>query len=101
MAKLRAYLHAGHSLGAGAAVLLSLMLKHRRPDLRCIAFSPPGGLLGSEAARYSENFVMSVVIGKDIVSRLSPRTIEMLKCELIGELNKCTYSKVENYYSMT
>ena len=35
----------GHSLGAGAATLLSILLKPTYPELRCFAFSPPGGLL--------------------------------------------------------
>lgn len=31
----------GHSLGAGAASVLSLMLKSEYPNLNCYAFSPP------------------------------------------------------------
>ena len=41
----------GHSLGAGAAALLALMLKSPYPQVRCYAFSPPRGLL-----RYSFSF---------------------------------------------
>lgn len=41
----------GHSLGAGAAALLALMLKSPYPQVRCYAFSPPRGLL-----RYSFPF---------------------------------------------
>lgn len=35
----------GHSLGAGAAALLALMLRSSYPQVRCYAFSPPRGLL--------------------------------------------------------
>ena len=35
----------GHSLGAGAAAILAILLRQEYPGLRCYAYSPPGGLL--------------------------------------------------------
>lgn len=35
----------GHSLGAGVAALLSIILQPVYPNLHCYAFSPPGGLI--------------------------------------------------------
>ena len=35
----------GHSLGAGVASLLAVLLKPQYPHLICYAFSPPGGLM--------------------------------------------------------
>jgi len=35
----------GHSLGAGVAAILAILLKNDYPNLKCISFSPPGGLL--------------------------------------------------------
>lgn len=35
----------GHSLGAGTASLLAVLLRSTHPTLECYAFSPPGGLL--------------------------------------------------------
>ena len=32
----------GHSLGAGVASVLGVMLKHKYEDLECFVFSPPG-----------------------------------------------------------
>jgi sn1-specific diacylglycerol lipase len=32
---------AGHSLGAGCAAILALMLKHKFPNLKCLCFGPP------------------------------------------------------------
>ena len=54
----------GHSLGAGAATLLSIILKQEYPELKCFAYSPPGGLLSLNMARYTEDFVCSVVLGQ-------------------------------------
>ena len=35
----------GHSLGAGTATILAIMLKQEFPNTKCYAFSPPGGLI--------------------------------------------------------
>ena len=35
----------GHSLGAGTAAILALLLRHEYPHVHCYAYSPPGGLL--------------------------------------------------------
>ena len=37
----------GHSLGAGTAAILAILLRDQYPELRCFAYSPPGGLLRS------------------------------------------------------
>lgn len=39
----------GHSLGAGTAAILAILLKQEFPNLRCYAYSPPGGLLRFDA----------------------------------------------------
>lgn len=35
----------GHSLGAGTASILGILMRDRYPDLQCYCYSPPGGLL--------------------------------------------------------
>ncbi|XP_046448702.1 diacylglycerol lipase-beta-like isoform X2 [Daphnia pulex] len=83
----------GHSLGAGAAVLLSILLKPSYPKVRCFSFSPPGGLLSLAAARFTETFCMSVIIGDDLVPRLSLATLDSLKRQMIAELEGCRHPK--------
>ncbi|KAI9563691.1 hypothetical protein GHT06_011155 [Daphnia sinensis] len=83
----------GHSLGAGAAVLLSILLKPSYPKVRCFSFSPPGGLLSLAAARFTETFCMSVIIGDDLVPRLSLSTLDLLKRQMIAELEACRHPK--------
>lgn len=73
----------GHSLGAGAAVILSLKLKTDYPNVKCIAYSPPGGLISEALADYTKSFVLSVVVGDDIVPRLSLRSVHTLKSDII------------------
>lgn len=35
----------GHSLGAGTAAILAILMKPEYPSLQCFSYSPPGGLL--------------------------------------------------------
>ncbi|PIO64618.1 triacylglycerol lipase, partial [Teladorsagia circumcincta] len=61
----------GHSLGAGVASLLTLLLKQEYPDVRCFAFAPPGCVISENGIREMEQHVMSIVSGDDVVSRIS------------------------------
>jgi hypothetical protein len=72
--------------GAGAATILSLKLKAEYPNLRCIGYSPPGHLLSEKLADYTKSFVMSVIIGDDIICRLSLRSIHDIKARIIKVL---------------
>ena len=46
----------GHSLGAGTAAILAVLLRDSgaHPDTQCYAFSPPGGLLSEQAMLASQ-----------------------------------------------
>jgi sn1-specific diacylglycerol lipase len=59
----------GHSLGAGAAAVLAMLLREKYPNLFCYAYSPPGATLSYDATKYAEDFILSVVIGKDMIAR--------------------------------
>ncbi|CAG7837277.1 unnamed protein product [Allacma fusca] len=84
---------AGHSLGAGTATILSILLKSQYPNLRCYAYSAPGGLLTMEGAQYCEDFVTSVIVGDDIVGRLSVPSFEKFKKTLESAINQCRTPK--------
>ena len=59
----------GHSLGAGAAAVLAMLLRDKYPNLFCYAYSPPGATLSYDATKYAEDFILSIVIGKDMIAR--------------------------------
>ncbi|GMT37340.1 hypothetical protein PFISCL1PPCAC_28637, partial [Pristionchus fissidentatus] len=61
----------GHSLGAGVASLLTLLLKQQYPLVRCYSFSPPGCVISANGQPEMETHVMSVVSGDDVVPRMS------------------------------
>ncbi|RWS12438.1 sn1-specific diacylglycerol lipase alpha-like isoform X5 [Dinothrombium tinctorium] len=78
----------GHSLGAGTAAILAILLKQDYPDLICFAFSPPGGLLSLPATEYTKEFITSVILGKDVVPRLGLHQMESLRFDLMNAIKE-------------
>ena len=85
----------GHSLGAGTAALLALMLKPRVPGVRCWAFSPPGCTVSSALLAYTRSFIVSVAAGKDVVPRASAAALNRLVDEMIVSLGRCRHPKLK------
>lgn len=83
----------GHSLGAGTAAILSILLRQAYNNVVCFAFAPPGGLLSEAAAEYSKDFVISIVLGKDIVPRMGLHQMEKLRFDLIRAIKDCGMAK--------
>ncbi|KAM6155294.1 diacylglycerol lipase-beta [Rhynchocyon petersi] len=83
----------GHSLGAGAAALLALMLRNAYPQVKCYAFSPPRGLLSKSLYEYSKSFIVSLVLGKDVIPRLSVANLEDLKRRILRVIACCNKPK--------
>ena len=131
----------GHSLGAGAAVVLSAKLRQRQVELErlmnpqsfgqkntcngapgsressfrsteggaplspppdallrqshiyCYAYSPPGGLCSSTFAKDTLDFVFSIVVGDDLVPRLSMQSLHHLREEILQVLQDCKQPK--------
>ncbi|XP_008313273.1 sn1-specific diacylglycerol lipase beta [Cynoglossus semilaevis] len=83
----------GHSLGAGTAAVLAILLRSSFPSLQCYSFSPPGGLLSKALADYSKDFVVSVILGKDLVPRLSIPNMEDLKTRILKIVSNCNKPK--------
>ncbi|KAI6654846.1 hypothetical protein LOD99_2725 [Oopsacas minuta] len=83
----------GHSLGAGCASVLAILLKQTHPNIKCYAYAPPGCLISKKTYEYSQGFVTSLVMGKDIVPRLSEQNGHELKANLIRLLELETQPK--------
>lgn len=78
----------GHSLGAGTAAILAILLKQQHPNLSCFAYSPPGGLLSMPAVEYTRSFITSVVVGKDVVPRIGLHQMEAMRADLINAIQR-------------
>ena len=86
----------GHSLGAGTAVILGLLLrsvKSIRNRLKVYAYGVPGGLLNNQARQESMKFMVSVIHNDDVISRLSIRSIVNLRNEVRKTLLDCNEPK--------
>jgi sn1-specific diacylglycerol lipase len=84
---------AGHSLGAGVASILALILKPVYPKLHCYAYAPPGGLMNKAAAQYTKSFITAVFFENDIVPRLSIQNFEQLGNDMLKEIETCKVPK--------
>ena len=82
----------GHSLGAGCATLLAILLRQDYPNLQCFAYSPPG-CLNEAAASYTKQFVTSVTLGKDLIARFGVATAFSLKTDIVTMLHQCRKPK--------
>lgn len=83
----------GHSLGSGCACLTAILLREKYPDVRCFCYSPTGALLNEAAAEYTEEFVTSITLGKDMVARLNVPNTHKLKEDLVRVIESCPKPK--------
>jgi sn1-specific diacylglycerol lipase len=84
----------GHSLGAGTASILGILLRQFYASLKCYCYSPPGGLLSLPAVEYTKAFTVSVVVGKDVVPRIGLNQMEALRADLINAIKRSVDPKV-------
>uniref|UniRef100_A0A8C4QIP8 Diacylglycerol lipase-beta n=1 Tax=Eptatretus burgeri TaxID=7764 RepID=A0A8C4QIP8_EPTBU len=85
----------GHSLGAGVAALLATLLHPLYPNLCCYAFAPPSGLVSRSLAEYGNRFIVSLVVGKDLVPRLSLSSMEDLKQKIVEIIARSSRPKYQ------
>lgn len=83
----------GHSLGAGCAAILSIMLRSKFPDVKGLCFSPPGCVLSRQFAESSKDFLTSYVLNMDIVPRLSQESMENLRDDVLEMIARIKVSK--------
>ena len=85
----------GHSLGAGCAAILALMLRPTHPNLRAHCFCPPGCTLSENAAIQCEEFLTSYVNNDDIIPRLSVTSLENLRFDVVEMIARLKVRKVD------
>ncbi|CAG5121550.1 unnamed protein product, partial [Candidula unifasciata] len=83
----------GHSLGAGTAAILAILLKADYPNLHCYSYSPPGGLLTLPCVEATKSFITSVVVGKDCVPRIGLPQLEMLRADILNHIKNTNEAK--------
>lgn len=88
----------GHSLGAAVASLISFNLRERFPGVKCFAFNPPGGVMDPRLSELSTKFCTSVIVGMDIISRLSTGNMSTLIDDLVLALGRCKRPKLSIFF---
>ncbi|KAG5678518.1 hypothetical protein PVAND_008185 [Polypedilum vanderplanki] len=83
----------GHSLGAALAILVGAKLRSKYRDLKVYGYGTPSGVITREAAKYTEQFAFSVIIGDDCFARISVEAVEYLKNSILESLQSCRLPK--------
>lgn len=83
----------GHSLGAGAAAIMAMMLRPKYPNVKCHAFSPPGATMSENAAKDCEKFTTAYVLDADIIPRASLTSLENLRVDLVDIISRIKVPK--------
>ena len=81
----------GHSLGAGTCSLLSLQLRKEWSSLKVFAYSCPACMTPA-LADICKEFIVSLTVGKDVVSRLSTRSVLKLREDIFSLSTRRLYS---------
>ncbi|GAB4816776.1 hypothetical protein N2152v2_003822 [Parachlorella kessleri] len=84
----------GHSLGAACAFLLGLYMRRYLPDLRCWAFSPPGGLASGQVGAAAADWCTSMVCGKEWIPRLTVNAFNHMRDEMVYAAARCRQPKL-------
>lgn len=86
----------GHSLGAGIACILALLLKSTYPNVRYVGVEPPGGLLSKRLAEKTVKLGwLSAICAYDWVPRISIKALQKLREKILDELETCDRSKLQ------
>lgn len=89
----------GHSLGAGVAAVLAVLFKDRCPEwcdgLMAYTYSTPGAVMSYDLAKECNDFVISVVLGFEVVPRMTMRSLAYLKLMLKRLLETVELKKQE------
>ena len=84
----------GHSLGAGIAVLLTMLLRPAYPHVQCVSFGTPGSVVDYATARSCADYVTSVVLHNDMVSRLSFHALVQLRRDVLENIARAKVGKL-------
>jgi sn1-specific diacylglycerol lipase len=85
----------GHSLGAGTAVILTLLLRSEYRNVRCVSFSPPGCTASENLADECSEWTTSYILDTDIIPRVSVESFEALRDEILEMIARIKIPKYE------
>mmetsp|Transcript_11971 Transcript_11971/g.24570 ORF Transcript_11971/g.24570 Transcript_11971/m.24570 type:complete len:640 (+) Transcript_11971:31-1950(+) len=90
----------GHSLGAGVASILALMLRSKFPSLKCFAYEVPGCIFDEDLCKKTEEFIVSFVRNDDLVPRLSHHNFETVREKFCDVLARIKVPKIKLFFDL-
>lgn len=84
----------GHSLGAGVAALLAMLLRSEYPTLHCFGYGAPGSTMDAATAHEAKSYITSVVLGDDMVGCLSFHSLSELREQVLDCIVRSRCSKM-------
>lgn len=91
--KYRQLVVVGHSLGAGTAAVLAMLLRPAYPSLVSFAYGAPGSVLDENTSRDTQSYLTSVILGKDLVGSLSVKNLSALRSQVLDAIVRCKANK--------
>ena len=91
----------GHSLGAGCAAILALLLKPDYPTLRCHSFSPPGCTMSENVASECEEYLTSYILDADVIPRASLNSLDNLRQDAVEMIGRIKVPKTQVFDEYT
>lgn len=85
----------GHSLGAGTAILLSLLLHDQYPSVRCYSLGTPASVLDERTSREVSTYIASLVLGNDLVCRLNFGALCELRHNILDAISRAKVNKMK------
>ena len=73
----------GHSLGAGVATVLGLIMRPKVKNMEVWPISPPGAAVSESLGVMMESWCTSILLGKDMVPRLSLPAFRLLMLRVV------------------
>ncbi|KAL7463719.1 hypothetical protein ACHAXS_004076 [Conticribra weissflogii] len=90
----------GHSLGAGVASILALMLRSKFPSLKCFAYEVPGCIFDEDLCKETEEYIISFVRNDDLVPRLSHHNFETVREKFCNILARIKVPKIKLFLDL-
>ncbi len=75
------------------ASILTVLLRPRFPQIRCLAYSCVSGIFCRELAEEASEYITSCTLGKDIFGRLSWHSAKELREKLLDALRRSKANK--------
>jgi acetyl esterase/lipase len=69
----------GHSLGAGTAAVLGVLMKEEYPTLKVYGYGTPGSVLDERTAKEVGSYLTSCILGDDVVGSLSFHSLHAVR----------------------